>query len=405
MTRVGSIWFLAWRDLMKDRFFLVCNIAVQVGILVPLMVMFGVKNGVTNALFSELLANPNVLQVDTIGNTSFSPEDFAALNEWPEVAFWAPRVRSAFDDVNVKRIGGRSLISVKLTPTGPGDPNLPADLPAPTGKLIFLSESAAARLDAKQGDRLEVFGQIQPGDRPGNLLIEVEVLGVIPASRIAGHALLAEFEIVDAFEALYEGYEVPQFGLTQGAPLDTRVVAYEGLRAYAKDITQVVGLETKLGAHLDVGTRGSAAEIEALSRFSRNLELVLVITATLAALGLFAALVTGAFANVMRKKISLATLSMLGVSPRKLAFVPLLQGMITAIFGLMIAFPLFWLGATVLSALFQDALPGDGALAVLTIREGLGISMAVLVLTTLSMVLAARQAMRLDPAAVLREGT
>ncbi|MFT7594421.1 MAG: putative ABC transport system permease protein, partial [Paracoccaceae bacterium] len=46
---------LAWRDLIRDRFFLFCNIAVMVGILVPLLVLFGVKNGVYSALIGEML--------------------------------------------------------------------------------------------------------------------------------------------------------------------------------------------------------------------------------------------------------------------------------------------------------------------------------------------------------------
>ena len=96
------ILWLAWRDLMFDRFFLLANTAIMVGILVPLLVLFGVKNGVYNALIGEMLADPANLQIDTAGNASFSEADIAPLRDWPEVAFVTPKVRGQFDFVNVR---------------------------------------------------------------------------------------------------------------------------------------------------------------------------------------------------------------------------------------------------------------------------------------------------------------
>ena len=81
---------LAWRDLLRDRFFLLCNVAVMVGILVPLLVLFGVKNGVYQALIGEMLANPANLQIDTAGNATLSEAEIAPLRDWPEIAFMTP---------------------------------------------------------------------------------------------------------------------------------------------------------------------------------------------------------------------------------------------------------------------------------------------------------------------------
>ncbi|HCX33551.1 MAG TPA: ABC transporter permease, partial [Rhodocyclaceae bacterium] len=63
---------LAARDMLRDRFFLFCNVAILIGVLVPMMVLYGVKNGVTNALLGDLLSNPSVLQIDTVGNKTFT---------------------------------------------------------------------------------------------------------------------------------------------------------------------------------------------------------------------------------------------------------------------------------------------------------------------------------------------
>ena len=84
---------LAWRALLRDRFFLLCNVAVMVGILVPLLVLLGVKNGVYQALVGEMLADPANLQIDTAGNATLTEGEIAPLRGWPEIAFLTPKVR------------------------------------------------------------------------------------------------------------------------------------------------------------------------------------------------------------------------------------------------------------------------------------------------------------------------
>ena len=394
---------LAWRDLWHDRFFLICNAAVLVGVVVPLMVLYGTKNGVTQALLEDLMSNPTVLQIDTLGNKSFTPDQLHEIATWPEVAFVAPRARNAFDSVNLRRDGGRTIIAATLLPSGAGDPNLPPELDLPVG-TVALSELAAGRLEATVGDTLDIVGQIEAGQRPGNLRVQAVVTHIVPSSRIDGASVLGPFELVDAFEALYEGYSVPQFGLELGLPADTRVAAFEGVRVFARDLLDVVPLETRLGATLDVATRGSSADIAALFGLSRNLTLVLGITAALAAIGLGAALMTGSYANVVRKRLGLASLSMLGVPGRALAAIPVIQALLTALLGLFVAFPSFWLGAALIDTLFGQSLPGESPVAFLRPVEAMALFIGVLALSAVAAALASRSATKIDPASVLREG-
>lgn len=400
---LGLVLRLAWRDLWHDRFFLICNVAVLVGVLVPLMVLYGVKNGVTQALLDDLLSNPSVLQIDTLGNNSFTAEQLEEIANWPEVAFAAPRARSAFDSVNLRRDGGRRIVSATLLPSGAGDPNLPPGLDLPLG-TVALTEVAAGRLEAGIGDTLDIVGQIEAGQRPGNLRVQAQVVHIVPSSRIAGASVLGPFALVDGFEALYEGYAIPQFGLNEGLPAETRAPAFEGVRVFVRSLEDVVPLETRIGATLDVRTRGSSADIAALFGLSRNLNLVLAITATLAVVGLGAALVTGSYADVVRKRLGLASMSMLGLPGHDLALIPVLQALFTALLGLAVAFPLFWLGATTIDALFGQALPGQGRIAFLRPVEVLALVLGVLGLSMVAAAAAARSATRIDPASVLREG-
>ncbi len=401
----GTLLFsLAWRDLWQDRFFLFCNIAVLVGILVPLMVLYGVKNGVTRALLEDLASSPTALQIDTLGNKSFTPEQLASIGEWPGVAFVAPRARSAFDAVWVRKAGGRRRDDATLTPSGLGDPNLPAGLDLGPDE-VAVSHQVARRIGAVVGDSIELIGALEPGDRQGNLRVEVKIKTVVAPERIAGSAVLAPFALSDAFEALYEGYSVPKYGVMQGVPIETRRAAYEGVRIYAESLPDVVSLQARLGAHLEVAVRGISEAYLAQIAFSRNLTLVLALTGGLAAIGLGAALVTRAYADVMRKRLGLASLAMLGLPPMALAALPVIQAGFTAALGLAVAFPAFVVGALLVDYRFAYLVPGEGSLAFLYPSESIALIAVVMLLSVASAGLAARATTRLDPASVLREGS
>lgn len=393
---------LAWRDLWYDRFFLFCNVAVLIGVLVPLMVLYGTKNGITSALLADLANSPRALQIDTLGNRSFTTEQIAPVSGWPGVAFMAPRPRSAFDDVYVRRHGATRLSRATVLPSGLGDPNLPAGLDLGPAQAA-LSVQVAARLGASVGDEVQLTGNFEAGEREGNILIPVEVVTIVPSERIAGSAVLVPFDIVDAFEALYEGYTVERYGLSLGVPEANRNLAHEGVRVYAETLADAVALEARLGGHLDVATNGiSEAYINQIS-FSRNLTRMLGITTALAAIGLGAALITRAYADVVRKRLSLASLSMLGLPPHALAMLPILQAGLTAVIGLAAAFPVFSLGAWLVQSAFGGMLPDGGTLVFLRVGEAGALIAAVMALSLLSAFVAARVATRLDPATVLRQ--
>ena len=94
---------LALRDLMRQKVHLVCNVAVLAGVLVPMLVLFGVKNGVYDALVGRLLDNPATLRIDTSGNSAFTDADAAEVRGWPEAGFVTLKTRGIFDFINVRR--------------------------------------------------------------------------------------------------------------------------------------------------------------------------------------------------------------------------------------------------------------------------------------------------------------
>ncbi|MGA9435445.1 MAG: ABC transporter permease, partial [Roseobacter sp.] len=179
---------LALRDLFFQKVHLVCNIAVLAGVLVPLLVLFGVKNGVYNALIGDLLSNPRNVQIDTSGNATFNAEDAQTVRDWPGAGFVTLKTRSQFDFVNVRLDGGRQKRDAILIPSGDSDPNLPEGVSILPGTAV-VSAQLADQLEISAGDKIDVITQAE--DRPRQMRVPLEVAAVLPAANVTGRAVLA----------------------------------------------------------------------------------------------------------------------------------------------------------------------------------------------------------------------
>lgn len=392
---------LAWRDLMRDRFFLYCNVAVMVGILVPLLVLFGVKNGVYAALIGEMLADPANRQIDTLGNAAFSETDLAPLRDWPEIAFLTPKVRGQFDYMNVRAQGGRRMRPALVIPSGAGDPTLPPGTRIGPDQVV-VSAQLAAQLQLSPGTRLDLISQAE--GRPRQLVLPVTVAAVLPQAAVSGRAVLAPFAMLDLIEAYYDSYALPEHGITGTRDLAQRVPSYEGVRVYARRLEDLADLQARLETQLGIGTTARTRDVQALLGLGRKLNLALGLTALLAALGLGAALVLGFWSDVQRKKTVLAGIALLGVPGARLALFPAVQALITSLIGLVLSCLLYLAAGPLATALFGQGLPEGAALTLITLPQALAICATVLGLTLGASAVAAWAALRLDPASVLREG-
>ncbi|MEM0935990.1 MAG: ABC transporter permease [Pseudomonadota bacterium] len=392
---------LALRDLFHQKTQLICNIAILAGVIVPLLVLFGVKNGVYDAMIGRLLSDPATLQIDTSGNQTFLPENAETVRGWTEAGFVTLKTRSLFDYVNVRLDGGREKREALLIPSGTGDPNLPKGLAL--GKNgIAVSALLAGQLGIEEGTRLQVFTQAE--DRPRQLLLVLDVVAILPEESTSGRALLAPIEVLDLVEAFYDGYALPEHGIEAGRPLDTRAGTFEGLRIFARDLESLAALQTRVEETFGVRTEARTAEVSALLTLGRNLDLALLFTAGVAAVGLAAALIFGFWGEVARKRQVLASLALLGIGGRLLWLFPVVQALTSGIIGLVASFAIFLIAGVAAERLFGGGLTEETGLVSLDFGQGAAIALVVIVFVAGSSLFAARQAGRTEPAEVLREG-
>ena len=391
---------LSLRDLFFQKVHLICNIAVLAGVLVPLLVLFGVKNGVYNALIGELMSNPRSVQIDTSGNATFTTEDAETVRSWPEAGFVTLKTRSQFDFVNVRLDGGRQKRDAILIPSGDGDPNLPEDIRLTQGTAA-VSAQLASQLEIAPGDRIDVITQAE--DRPRQLRVQLEVIAVLPSDRASGRAVLARLEVLDLVETFYDAYALPEHGITQGKPLAERAAVFEGMRIYAGTLQDLAPLQNRIEAHFGINTEARTAEVQGVLNLGRNLNLALLLTASVASLGLAAALVFGFWGEVQRKKQVLASLALMGLGGQRLWLFPMIQALVSSALALLVSFGLLGLASLVAEQMFDTGL-ARGGLVQITGAQAMAIVLLVTLFVVLSSLFAARAALRIEPAAVLREG-
>lgn len=392
------IFDLALRDLLREKLHMICNVAVLVGIIVPLLVLFGVKNGVYEALIGRLLSNPATLQVNTTGNNNFTPEDAQMIRDWPEAGFVTLKTRSLFDYVNIRAVDGRESRSAILIPSGLGDPTLPEGLDLQEGR-IAVSEALATQLRLTVGTPVHLFSQAT--ERPRQLRLDATIAAIIPKDRMRGDSVLADIALLDLVEAFYDEYALPEHGITEGRPLAGRVPSFEGVRAYAADLQSLGALQNRIEARFGIATEARTREVEGTLGLGRNLDIALALTAAIAALGLAATLIFSFWGEVARKRHMIASLALIGVPERRLWMFPVVQAFVTACLGLICSFALFAICAMLAQKLFGAGF-SDG-LVRLSSGNVVAVIVAVLMLVTLASLFAARSITRVDPAIVLRE--
>lgn len=69
-------WQLALKDLWYDRKVSLCIIAALVAVIAPLLLLFGLKQGVVSQLQHDLSQKPDLLEIKTQGNTHRLKQDW-----------------------------------------------------------------------------------------------------------------------------------------------------------------------------------------------------------------------------------------------------------------------------------------------------------------------------------------
>jgi putative ABC transport system permease protein len=390
---------LALADARSEARLTLTTVLGIAAVLAPLIVLFGLKAGVIDALRTTLIENPRAREIVNLANRSFDAAFFARLAARPDVAFVIPRTRTlAAQGAFAGSAESDAPVRAELLATAPGDPLL-GGLPVPEGRAVALSASLADRLDLRAGDTVRFRIERILGGARETLAMDLAVAAVAPPAAFGRDAAFLPLPLLLLAEDFQDGTaprEVPEV-----IPSPDPVRVYAGFRLYARTLEDVVTIDHALRRDgVDVASR--AEEVAGLLLLDRNLTVLFVTIAVLGGAGYLVSLGVGLYANVERKRRDLSLLRLMGLSARGLTAFPVTQAAVLALAGAVVASALalaVQLGVNRLSFAV-----GEGArLAAIAPSHLLAATALTVAGAVLAAAFAARRAAAIEPAEGLRD--
>jgi putative ABC transport system permease protein len=393
---------LAFDDYKHEWVISGCAVLALSAVLIPLLVLFGLKYGIITNLLDPLIENPRYREVAPIGSGNYEPDWFAEMGARDDVAFVVPRTRSLAASIRVRAVDGGRIVDIELIPSAAGDPVLDTATGTPQGFTeVVLATTAAEKLSVGVGDALQgIVTRTRNGTQESELL-PMTVIGIAPIVSFARDGLFVSTELIAAVEDFLDGRQVPSLGWdgTQARPADR---AFASFRLYASAIDEVAGLRQAF-ADQGIEVRTSAADIELVERLDRNLSVVYWIIALIAITGYCLSFATTVWANVDRKRREFSVLRLTGFRTQEIVWFPLLQAAFTALFGWLLAVAVFLTVQGTLNALFADTIGGGNPVCRLEVWHLLAALLMTLIAAIAAAVVGGRRVAHLEPSLGLRD--
>lgn len=390
--RLRLVAALSLRDLLHDRRLSLCSVVALAAVLAPLIVLFGLKNGLVQGLRAELIENPRSRMVVNAANRGFDAAFLRRLAQRPEVTFVIPRTRSLNTEARFERPDRPGEVQrAELLATAPGDPLVPG-LPRQGPLEVIASAALAARLELRPGLPLTLRALRGEGGAREVLSLPLTVSAIAPASAFARDGVFVELRLLLLVDQFTDNL-LPATARPEDVAEEPKRL-YAGFRAHARRLEDVTPLDHALRREgVDVESR--AEEVAGLLDLDRSLNLLFALLAGLGGLGYLASLGVGLYANVERKRRDLSLLRLVGLLRRDLMLFPLLQALAIGLAGAVLAASLAGLAGVLVNRL---PMAGNGAICVIAPIHLALAALATVAGAVLATLFAGRRAARIQPA-------
>lgn len=330
MGRVRLVLGLALRDLLHERRLAICSMIGLAAVLAPLIVLFGLKNGVIAGLRADLIENPRSRMIVNASNRSFDAAFFQSLRARPDIAFAIPRTRTLNTEARFERVDRPGTVArAELLASDAGDP-LTAGLMRADPNAIIPSASLAARLDLTPGAAVTLRTIRGAGGEREILSVPVTVTAIAPASAFGRDGAFVDLRLL----VLVDGFidNVLPVTTVPADIVDDPARVYAGFRAHARRLEDVIAIDHALRTQ-GVEVETLADQVAGLLGLDRSLNLLFGLIAGLGGVGYLVSLGVGLYANVERKRRDLSLLRLVGLLRQDLILFPLVQSAMIALIG------------------------------------------------------------------------
>lgn len=392
---------LAWSDWKFETLLSLCAVLALASMLSPILILQGLKNGVTQGMRERLLEDPATLVITPKSDAGqYDAAFIGELAKLPGATYAVGRTRATAADLTFSNEGLRA--SIALEPSTPGEPLLtkyrmpiPADGDVPE---IVLSTPVAKSLNAKVGTVISAnLARRTLEGRLESVPLEAKVAGILPpaaADRKMGFIPLALLEDMENYR---DNIDVPGRNLPGVNPPRPRF--YSSFRLYAKTLDDVSRLEEILAfKKIEVMTR--SRDIAAIKSLEGAINQIILIISIAVGAGFIAFMLSSAEGAARRKKRMVGMLRLLGFRRIPLMLYPIAQSFLTTVFGFLLSLLLY---RGVAEAIARSFAQKGGFMCVLSPLECICAFLAVLCLSWCASLHAAWHMGGLEPSMVIRE--
>ncbi len=336
---IPAISKLAVKNYFHDWRSSSCLVLSLAAILGPMLIVFGIKHGIVSGMISELVEEPRNRELRAVYSGRFNPEWLSKLRQQPTVDFLVPRTRNIAATIDLKSKTARQILHTELIPSAENDPLLPnISVPVTGFRWLIVSESVARKLSLQAGDSVDASISRRYQNQIQRVHLPLTIAAIAPISAFERDGAFASIQLLDALEAYRDGHAV----LALGWSGDKREVStnYSGFRLFARTIHDVAKLKNWLNQQgVEVSTR--AHEINTVQQMNKNLTTIYWVIAVIGLIGFSLALGASLWVDVDRKRRELSVLRLVGFTTVEIVWFPMTQGILTAIFGWLLAITIF----------------------------------------------------------------
>lgn len=400
-NRLGLLCSLAWRDLIYDRKVALCIVFSLVSVIAPLLLLFGLKNGIVTQLHNQLLNDPRNLEIRMLGNGNYPQTWFDEIAQKEEVRFVIPLTRSLNTQADIVIDGQHFIDNAEIIPTAEHDPLLEGATIPQNADTLVLSANAAQKLQANVGDSVRLFISRKLNGVNERAKRTFTVSAIISDSKFPRAAAFVSLDVLVAMEDYRDGYQAPLFGVTQGAEAKPRT-QFAKARLYAKNLDAIAPLDDWFRQqHIDVMTQKS--QIDAVKAISYVLNVIFSVIAWVSLLGCIASLIGAFLANIDRKRKDMAVLRLLGFRQFAVSLYIVLQALLLTSVAFILALGLYTIGSALFTSLLGTHLPEQAFVCQLTFWDLLIAMCSALLVALVVASIGALRAVSIEPAESLRE--
>ncbi|MEE9412205.1 MAG: FtsX-like permease family protein [Methylococcales bacterium] len=345
---------LAVRNYFHDWQSSFCLVLALAAVLGPMLIVFGIKHGIVSGMINELVEEPRNRELRAVYSGQFDTDWITELRQQPSVSFLVPRTRNIAATIDLKSKTARRILHTELIPTATADPLLPStNIPLRGYHWLILSESAARKLAVQAGDTVDASISRRYQEQTQREHLIVQIADIAPINAFERDGAFASIELLEALEAYRDGHTVPDLGWP-GESSDSSIT-YAGFRLFVRSIHDVAELKNWLNQQgVEVSTR--AHEIATVQRMKTNLSTIYWAIAVIGLIGFSLALGASLWVDIDRKHKELSVLRLVGYTTADIIYFPMIQGLLTAVFGWLLAIIIFHGVASVINNMMLSQL-------------------------------------------------